>query len=342
MKERSFMNKKNSAPETVVFTGKCRETTTINKTFYNKNEVISGSFPTKISDYTGYIKINGFEDGAAIETILKEYNIDPLVIEDVFNVTQRSKIEIYNDVIFIVLKTLSHNESDESVFEYVSLILVDNIVFSINERSSNLFSSLQTRIANENSLIRKNKAAFLLYTLIDVIIDKSMTNIKEIEEHLNELEDLALDENLEDTKIVYAYRKEINYIRSSISPFFDVTSKQQLLSHKAITADVLKYYYDIFDHVYKLGEQVNLGKESLRIIYEIQMNNASMSMNRIMHTLTIFSVIFIPLSFLAGVFGMNFLTMPLLSSNNGFGFFIALCFIVIVFMLFYFKRKRFY
>ena len=245
-------------------------------------------------------------------------------------------------MIFIVLKTLSHNELDESIFEYISFILVNNIVISINERSSNLFTALQSRISNENSLIRKNKSAFLLYSLIDVIVDKSMSNIKEIEEHLNELEDFALDERLEDSKIVYKYRKEINYIRNSISPFFDMVSKQQLLSHKVITQDVIKYYYDVFDHVYKLGEQVNLGKESLRIIYEIQMNNASMSMNRIMHTLTIFSVIFIPLSFLSGVFGMNFVTMPLLATDYGFLVFLGLCISVIVFMLFYFKRKKFY
>jgi len=336
------MIKKNVAPETPIFTGKIKEPTTFSKTFYNENEVVTNQIPTNVNDYTGYIKINGFEDTIAIEALLNEYDIDPLIIEDVFNVTQRSKIEIYNDVIFIVLKTLSHNELNESIFEYVSFILVDNIVFSINERSSNLFSSLQTRLTNEESLLRKNKSAFLLYSLIDVIIDQSMTNIKEIEEHLNELEDLALDAKLEDGKIVYTYRREINYIRNSISPFFDVISKQKLLANKAITTDVIKYYYDIFDHVYKLGEQVNLGKESLRIIYEIQMNNASMSMNRIMHTLTIFSVIFIPLSFMAGVFGMNFIQMPLLSSNYGFISFLVLCIAIIVFMMFYFKRKRFY
>lgn len=336
------MIKRNLPPETPIYTGEIKEKTTIIKTVYNKSTIVINNDLTIDEKNTIYFKINGFEDSASIEKLLTDLKIDPLVIEDVFNVTQRSKIEIHDNIIFVVLKTLSKDSNEEVVYEYVSFILVDNIVLSINERQSNLFSHVQTRLQNENSLIRKHKSAFLLYTLMDVIMDKNMSHVKEIEDCLDELEDLALENQLDDNKVLYKYRREINLIRNSVSPFFELNVRNNLLSHSSVSSDVVKYYNDVFDHAYKLSEQLNLGRETLRIIYEIQVNNVSSNMNTIMHTLTIFSVIFIPLSFLSGVFGMNFIEMPLLQNDYGFFVFLGLCAVVITFMIFFFKKRKFF
>jgi|GEM_PF-6169948 len=195
------------------------------------------------------------------------------------------------------MKTITYTNNVNN-YDCVSFILVKDTVISINAKSENLFQSVLYRIENNTGMTRQKKAAYLLYTLIDTIIDKNMSAVKEIEDKLTIIEDLALDDELEDVNSVYALRKELYYLRNSLSAFFDVTSKQLLLSHNALTPDIIKYYYDVFDYVYKLGEQVNNGKESLRILYEIQMNNTSMNMNKIMQTLTIFSAIFIPLPFL--------------------------------------------
>ena len=239
------------------------------------------------------------------------------------------------------MKTITYTNNANN-YDCVSFILVKDTVISINAKSENLFQSVLYRIENNTGMTRQKKAAYLLYTLIDTIIDKNMSAVKEIEDKLTIIEDLALDDELEDVNSVYALRKELYYLRNSLSAFFDVTSKQLLLSHNALTPDIIKYYYDVFDHVYKLGEQVNNGKESLRILYEIQMNNTSMNMNKIMQTLTIFSAIFIPLSFLAGVFGMNFVEMPLLKFTGGFIVFSVLCLLTVVGMIIFFKKRDFY
>lgn len=335
------MLKKDLPPASFVYTGDILEQTVIKTTYYNAESVYTDEVPEHPENYTKFIKINGFSDHEKITEILTSRNVDSLLIEDVFNVSQRSKIEIVNDAIFVVMKSVTYVDG-EAVHDYVSLISVGDTVISINAKQSHLFTGVLLRIANSSGIIRTKKSAYLLYALMDTIIDKNMTAVKEIEDKLSLIEDLALDDQLIEVNSVYTHRKELNYLRNSVSAFFDLSSKQLLVSHNSMTPDIIKYYYDVFDHVYKLGEQINNGKESLRIIYEIQMNNTSLNMNKIMQTLTIFSAIFIPLSFLAGVFGMNFVEMPLLSFTGGFLVFVALCLMTTIGMLIFFKKRDFY
>lgn len=336
-----FMKKDALPPASIVYTGVPVEETIINTFYYNKEEIYHNQKPKSETGYTKYLKINGFSKAEEIKNILVSHNIDVMVIEDVFNVDQRSKIEIIEDSIFIVLKTLNYDEGFP-VYNYFSLILTGETVISVNEKHSSVLETIVTRLKQANGLVRSEGSGYLLYAIMDVLMDTNINSSKMIEEYLTLTEEQALDDTLTNKNEIYSWRKDINHLKNLILPFLDYSIVRNLLSNNSFKQEHEKYLIDLLDHVQRLNEKLIGFKETLRIIYEIQMNNISLSMNKTMQTLTIFSAIFIPLSFLAGVFGMNFIEMPLLSSSYGFIVFISLCIISMILMILYFKRKKFF
>jgi magnesium transporter len=329
--------KKSVPPGTNVYTGNQLEETSIKILNYHKSKVVNKVSLGKES--VVWYQIDGLKDQNTITEILNHHNIDALIVEDVFNVNQRTKITVENDLIYVVINTVEFI-NNVSKNEYYQFILKDNVVFTFSETTQQSFASIEERINSSTGIIREKKADYLIYVILDTIIDNMIETEALISTNLSELESLALTDDLESIKDIHFHRKNINILRNTITALMEPKSFRSLLDNSMILNENHKYFDDVLDHIYRLNTMINDEREIIRNIFDIYSSNISNKMNAIMKTLTIFSAIFIPLSFIAGVFGMNFIDMDILKIENGFTLFLLLCVVIIFGMFVYFKKRK--
>ena len=270
-----------------------------------------------------WINITGLSDLNIIERVGKLFNLHPLVLEDILNPNQRPKLEEYKDYIYIVLKRLIWNQESESYeTEQISFILGLNYVISFSEQESEIFTPIIERIKNKKGRIREMKADYLSYALIDIIIDNYFIILEEIGEDIEEIED-QLIKNPEPVVLQSIYRLKRNNIevRKSIWPIREVINKMANYSYSysnLISEELQLYTRDLYDHIFRISDHLENYRDIIFGMLDMYLSSVSNRMNEIMKVLTIISTIFIPLSFLAGFYGMNFLYMPELKSPLGY------------------------
>jgi len=328
--------KKFLPPGTIFNTSKKENQTIIKKIFYNK---IDFSIKEPIENATVWVRVNGLTNVDLISEELKVANIDNLVIEDIFNLTQRSKIEQIDNGLFAIIKTSSKKNGSFS-HDYFSIILKDNFVFTFNENPAELLNVVEERIVNNQGEIRNLNSKYLFYTIIDMLIDVNIL----FEHHINELladwEDRIVSEKVKSIDFLHKIRKEILLTKTNINSLVESIDMIDDIYKINALIGLKKYYQDLIDHLYRLNGRMNLNWEDVKTLYEMHMNNINERTNSIMKVLTIFSAIFIPLSFMAGVFGMNFINMPILYDPNGIWIFVGISLTILFLMLGYFKYKK--
>lgn len=341
------LNKIGSPPGSLVYTGKeCLANISINHIKFNSNYFENISLETikeNLIDfsYINWIKILGLSDVQKIKEINNIINIDKLTLEDILNVGQRPKIEIHNDYIFLVFKILSF---DEKAFklkeEQLSFILTKNILITFQESKNDVFKNILKRIEQNIGSIRKNKADYLLYAIIDSIVDINFNILNIIEEKIEITEESIIDN--QDTNIIneiYKLRKELLLLKTSIWPLKEIL--YQLKEAQAfVSSNTSKYIKDVIDHIVSIMDFVTIYREMINSMFESHQTNVSNKMNQIMTTLTIFSAVFIPLTFLAGIYGMNFEHIPELSFKYSYPVFLCICVLVAFSMIRFFKHKK--
>ncbi|MBU1019865.1 MAG: magnesium/cobalt transporter CorA [Firmicutes bacterium] len=328
-------------PGTLLYTGEHIRKTEVRQIIYNKDEYFSKSKIELADNYKEWIIINGVSDTEAIRQICEDNKIDALVIEDILNVNQRNKIEVNDDYIFAVLRS-AFLEDNVIKHDYLSTLLIGNKVITFHEKETKLFDSLLFNLENNRGRVRSMNSDYLFYRIIDIVTDSNIAVQGELSGRIDELEEDIINLESSDQSKLYNARKELLYLKNCNTPIYESFVKGVLKSSKLTSPAIYKYMDDLFDHLARLNDDINTERELIRNLLDVYMNNISNRMNNIMKILTIFSATFIPLSFLAGVFGMNFDRMPLLRSDSGFMIFIGLCIAIIVFMLVYFKRKHWY
>ena len=329
--------KKILPPGTVFNTSERKKETEIKRLFYNETKV---AIDQSIDNSQLWIKVTGLTDTEKIVDLLESGQVDILIIEDIFNLTQRAKIEEIDNGFFAIVKTTSLTNVNEYFHEYVSLLLKDNVVYTFTDHDSKTLDIIEKRIENNEGKLRKKNASYLFYAILDSIIDRNILFEQDINKQLSNWEEKIIYEKTKNIEFLHELRKEVLLmktnifaINSSIDLIHDFYQNQYILEFK-------KYYKDLMDHIYRLNDRLVIDWENLKTLYEMHINNVNERTNSIMKVLTIFSAIFIPLSFMAGVFGMNFVHMPLLQDTNGIWIFIAICAFIVITMLFYFNHKK--
>ncbi len=315
---------------------------TYDKTHYKEKNVasIKECLPPKEKSTVTWINIDGLHNTKIIEELGHHFNIHPLVLEDILHTGQRPKMEDYTDYIFLVLKIFSYNEKTIET-EQISLILGPNYVFSIQEREGDVFDPVRKRIRNEKSNLRKMGADYLVYSLLDAIVDSSFVILETLGEDIEDTEEeVVTDPTTETLHAIQTLKREMIGLRKSVWPLREVVSALERGESELIRRSTLIYLRDVYDHTIQIMDTMETYRDMLSAMLDIYLSSISNKMNEIMKVLTIIATIFIPLTFLSGIYGMNFRYMPELVWKWGYPAVLLVMAGIGVVMLLYFREKK--
>jgi magnesium transporter len=326
-------------PKSLVYSGKHTQKETVIRHFqYNENELIESNDLKRRNGYKSYIQVIGLNDVEKIKEIQQLHQIDDLIIEDILNVAQGEKIDVMENYLFSVIHALFY-VNNQFIKEYMSMICLENTVITFHEDDP-WFLDASIDTLKEYKALRKKTSDFLFYQIMDLITDNHIEVFNHLSSVINEFEDITLNDNNLPQEEFYRVRKSFVRLKNNVYYLLEALNRLLKKSHHLIQKDNIEYYNDLIDHLSRLDGQVNLSRENLRNLVDVNINNQSNRMNQIMTTLTLFSAIFIPLSFLTGFFGMNFVHFEVLSYQNAVWIFILFCVLLIVFMIWFFKHKK--
>ena len=313
-----------------------------NETIFEEKEVASISDLPEAKNNEGivWINVDGL-DAKLIEDIGGIYDLHPLILEDILNTDQRPKTEDLGDYIYIVLKNFKNQDNVNVPSEQVSIILGNNFILSFKERETSLFEPIRERLRGNKGRIRKAGPDNLAHALIDNVVDNYFFVLEELEEKIEYLEDaLVTQTSPVNLQAIHNLKKELIVLRKSLWPLREAISTLERTDSELITASTHIYFKDIFDHIIAIIETVETYREMLSGMLDIYLSTVSNRLNKVMKVLTIIATIFMPLTFLAGVYGMNFKYMPELEWRFGYFGVLGVMLGIALLMLKYFKNKK--
>lgn len=295
-------------------------------------------------DQNNWINLIGLHNTDSIAEMGKHFNIHPLVLEDVLNTEHRPKAEETDDYIFFTLKMFQKIEMEGVIYEQVSILLGKNYVITFQEKEGDVLGIIRDKIADETSKIRKNGIDYLFYRIVDVIVDTYYQMIEDLGDRIETLEDsIYLDANTEHYRLAQDLRRELIFLRKSVYPLREAIAKvTKENTTELVTEDTRRYFGDVYDHSIHIIETIETYRDLTSGLMDLYMTSVSNKMNEIMKVLTIIATIFIPITFVAGVYGMNFKNMPELEHDWGYPLAIIIMVLIAIVMLVYFKRKKWF
>lgn len=293
-------------------------------------------------DKVSWLNVNGVHDSTLLKNIGSVFSIHPLVLEDIQNLDQRPKIEIYENYIFLCLKMLKWDKEQKSVdVEQISILIGESFVLTFQEKEGDVFDSVRQRITGALGRIRKENAVYLAYALIDAIVDNYFMILEELENCSEALEEaLILQQDIDGIGEIHNLSAQISIVRRSLWPLQEVFSLIQKEEISLIKGSLLPYFSDVFDHTLRLIDSAEILKEKTAGFFNLHSANISNNMNSVMKVLTIIATIFIPLTFIAGIYGMNFVHMPELKSIYAYPIILGIMGGVALVMIIFFKKKK--
>jgi len=289
-----------------------------------------------------WLNVDGLDKIEVIEKIGSCFNIHPLTLEDILNTGQRPKMEDYESYVYTVLKMMIlDKEKDEIIIDQISIIFGCNYIISFQEREVDVFSPLRERLKNPASHLRKNGVDYLAYCLIDAVIDNYFLILEHFGDEIEEFEDqLLIRSSPETIKVIQRYRRDMITLRKSLWPLRELISGMQRIESEIIKDTTRFYLRDIYDHTIQVIDSVEDYRDILSSMVDIYLSSLSNKMNDIMKVLTVIATIFIPLTFVAGVYGMNFENMPELHWRWGYPTVMLFMALLGTTMFAYFKKKK--
>ncbi len=289
-----------------------------------------------------WINVDGLHQVEILEKLGECYGFHPLMLEDILNTDQRPKMEDYGDYIYIVLKMLIQSNKNNGIMtEQISLILGPNFVISFQEMEGDIFDPIRERIRNGKGRIRKMGADYLAYALLDSIIDNYFIIMEKLGEKIEFLEEeLVTRPTAQTLKTIHQLKREMIFLRRAVWPLREVVSGLERGESSLMKEPTRIYLRDVYDHTIQVIDTIETFRDMISGMLDIYLSSISNRMNAVMKVLTIIATIFMPLTFIAGIYGMNFKYMPELEWRWGY----PAVWLVVVFigisMLIYFKKKR--
>lgn len=343
-------NALNKPPGTVAYVGR-KESAEIKLEVidYNKDSYerfvfdnVEPSFNFENEERITWINVDGLSNTAEIEKVGKYYNLHPLIIEDIVNTNQRPKIDEYPDYLFIVAKMLYHKENGALEHEHISIVIGSDYVLTFQEADGDVFDGIRERLTNSKGRLRNNGSDYLVFALLDSIIDNYFVVIEEISDKIEALEEQLFTTQPSDdiTFEIQELKRTVLRIRRAVFPLREVISRLEKTDNTLIQEKTLNYIRDLYDHIIQVSENIEIYREMTWGLMDMYMTTISNKMNEVMKVLTIMASIFIPLTFMAGIYGMNFEYMPELQWKYSYYVLWGLMILVFLGMIVYFKRKK--
>ena len=304
---------------------------------------VEEAFSYRDKDSVSWINVDGLHNVDILSALGENFGLHPLLIEDVLNTKHRPKYEDFEDYIFVTLKMIGINKDNSTIVsEQVSIALGYNWVISFQEREGDILSPLRQRIHSNKGPIRKRGADFLFYRIIDCIVDNYYF-VSEFYGGLTEaLEEKVLDlPNEESLKEIQNLKKQIMAFKKSVAPLREAMSRLNKDDNNELIKDeTYRYLNDVYDHVIQINDSIETLREVVSGIMDLYLTGVSNKMNQVMQVLTIVATIFIPLTFIAGIYGMNFSNMPELQWEYGYISIWILMISIFILMLIYYRKKK--
>lgn len=344
---KNAQNKIGLAPGTLTYSGETKiDKILIELIEYDENhyeqyefETFEALRQTTNSNYKRWINIKGLHDIEILKKIGQCFNLNTLTVEDVLNTATLPKIEFFEAYIFILLKDSMYTGEELSINQ-VSIIIGSDFVITFQETDENIFKEIKNRLM-KNAVFQKRGVSYLGYTIMDLVIDTEFKTLYSIGENIEKLEGILLS-NPDPSTVneIHNLKNTILTFRSLIRPLRNLVSLFEKEESDLIKDDLKAYIRDINDHVVQLSEITEIYRETVSHLMDIYLSSANNRMSEVMKVLTIIATIFIPLTFLAGIYGMNFKYMPELEWP--YGYHTLLCIMCLVFfgMLIYFRKKK--
>ena len=339
-------------PGSIIYVGEQKiEKVKITLTEYDEKnvEICEINSVEEIDPYTDtpqvtWVNVSGLHDTELIKQIGEKFSIHPLVLEDILNTETRPKIEITDSYIFIAMKMLVYNKSEDQVdTEQVSFILGNSFVFSFLEKSDGVFKPIRDRITEQFGRVRKQPSDYLFYSLIDVVVDQYYLVLEQIEQNIELLDDEVItDGNRSHIEKIYSLKNKLLITRRSLWPLRDIFNRLTREETKLINKKIVPYLRDLLDHTMHITETIEFQREITISLMETHLSMMSFKMNEVMKVLTVIATIFIPLTFIVGIYGMNFPNMPEMSWPWAYFALWGVMICVVIFMVFYFRRKKWF
>jgi magnesium transporter len=288
-----------------------------------------------------WVNVDGLQDVQLLGQIGSLFALHPLIVEDILNTDQRPKAEDFVDYLFIVLKNIHHHADQDLHSEQISVILGKDFVLSFREKESELFDPIRERLSASKGRIRKAGADYLAHHLMDAVVDQYFILLEDIEEKIEQLEDELVRQTIPaKLQAIHQLRRELIVLRKSLWPLREAIGIFQRSDSSLIADSSLIYFKDISDHIIAVVDTVDTFRDMLAGMLDIYLSASSMRLNQVMKVLTIIATIFMPLTFLAGIYGMNFENMPELKWHWGYYFIWGVILTIAVGMLILFRRKK--
>lgn len=339
-----------SPPGTLVFVGEeTVERVAISLIDYNRDSLTEKEIEN-ISDLetcihrntVSWININGLHDIRIMEEIGRIFGVHPLILEDILNTDHRPKFEEHDDYYYIILKMLTYDREQRSlVTEQVSIILGSNYVLTFQEREGDVFDVIRERLRKNRGRLRKEGEDYLLYTLMDAVVDYYFVVLESITGDTENLEDRLLNSPTPATlQKIHDLKRELIFMRKSVWPLREILSGLVRTESERIRESSRMFFRDVYDHTIQIMDTVETLRDIVSGMLDVYLSTVSNRMNEVMKVLTIIATIFIPLTFIAGVYGMNFQFMPELDWKLGYPIVLGIMVLVGLVMLLFFKRRK--
>jgi magnesium transporter len=289
-----------------------------------------------------WIDVAGLHQIDTIETIGKTFGIHSLFMEDILNTSQRPKIEQYDDFIYLILKMLHwHPEKGEVEPEQVSIVVGQNFVLTFREQARDIFEPIRQRIRDDKGVLRKMGADYLAYRLLDTVVDHYFLILENIGDQIESLEEELISDQMPDTlQNIHRLKRELLFVRKAVWPLREVIGGLQRRESPLFQEATHIYVRDVYEHTIQVIETVETFRDIVSGLLDIYLSSVSNRMNEVMKVLTVISTIFIPLTFITGLYGMNFRYMPELQWRWAYPLVWLIILAISVGMLVYFRRRK--
>lgn len=289
-----------------------------------------------------WIRVTGLGDREKIEKLAGKSKIHPLTLEDILNVDQRPKIEEFQNYTYIVLRVFSFDPLEKQLqSQQISIIIGEDILISIEEKMNEAIQRIVDWIRTSRGIIRRMGVDYLLYLIIDVVVDGYFLVLEKIEDEIEALEDeLTTNPTSLTLQTIHKLKRQLLQFNKNMWPLREVIGTLERAGHRFINNQTIPYFRDLYDHTIRVLENVETLQVTLSDMLDVYFSAVSNKLNEIMKVLTMIATVFMPLTFIAGIYGMNFKYMPELELIWGYPAILLVMLAVGLWMIFYFKRKK--
>lgn len=347
---RRRVKKAGQPPGTPMYTGKQKIPSLITFITFNESEFVEKTGQTlaeigetKKENGINWLNLEGLSNLNVVEEIAQVYQLHPLTVEDILNVEQRPKVDEFENYLFITIKILNWN-SNKNTFsvEQMSLVLGKSYVITFLESNTTLFNSFKDKLRSSSAVrLRQQGCDYLAYRLIDIIVDQYFSVLEGLGEAIEDTEErIILSPTPQNSKTIYSLKRKMLILRKTIWPMREVISHLLQIEEPFISRFTQIYLRDVYDHIVQAIDTIETFRDMLSSMIDMYLSSLTNRMNEIIKVLTIISTIFIPTTFIASIYGMNFQYMPELKMHYGYPAALGAMLVVIIGMLIYFKNKK--